>query len=35
MMGDKLGLEVEARVARWYIFKAKIQNLGKFWRVLQ
>jgi hypothetical protein len=23
------------RVARWFVFKPKIQNLGKFWRVLQ
>jgi hypothetical protein len=25
----------EARVARWYIFKPKTPNLGKFWSALQ
>jgi hypothetical protein len=24
-----------ARVARWFVFKPKISNLGKFWRALQ
>jgi hypothetical protein len=23
------------KVARWFVFKQKIQNLGRFWRVLQ
>jgi hypothetical protein len=26
---------VRARAARWFVFKPKLQILGKFWRVLQ
>jgi hypothetical protein len=26
---------VATRVARWFVFKPKIPNLGKFWRALE
>jgi hypothetical protein len=26
---------IHTRVARWFVFKPKIPNLGKFWRALE
>jgi hypothetical protein len=30
-----LGMPFTIRVARWSVFKPKINNLGKFWRALK
>jgi hypothetical protein len=32
---DLAAASLGSRVARWFLFKPKIQNLGKFWKVFQ